>query len=104
MSGLRMRTLRIVSLNDKGVPDTKERPFVGDLYLAPSRTDPERYDQWIWTGDTLEWQKLGSLPTFDEEKSLREQRVENVKAYFRKRRISKLYKIIGDLNDRGFKL
>ena len=86
MSKLRTTNVRIVSLNDKGVPDTKGSPIVGDLYLAPSITDPETYDQWIWTGDNLEWQKIGSLPSFDDEKVLREQRVENVRRYFDSRR------------------
>jgi hypothetical protein len=78
--------IRIVSLNDKGLPSTRQRPVLGDMYLSPSRTDPETYDQWVWAGDTLEWQKLGSIPSFDKEKSMREQRVENVKSYFRERK------------------
>lgn len=81
--------VRIVSLNDKGFPDPKELPAVGDLYLTLSRTEPEMYDQWIWAGDSLEWQKLGSIPSFDEEKSMREQRVKNVKSYFNTRKAAK---------------
>lgn len=77
--------LRIVSLNDKGLPATKERPVVGDLYLTPSRTEPEMYEQWIWSGGTSEWIKAGSIPSFDDEKSMRQQRVENVKKYFREK-------------------
>ena len=81
-----MTNIRIASLNDKGLPATRERPNVGDMSLTPSRTEPEMYDQWIWAGDTLEWQKLGSIPSFDEEKFMREQRVKNVKSYFRERK------------------
>jgi hypothetical protein len=84
---MELRTnIRIVSLNDKGLPSTRKRPVLGDMYLAPSLTDPEMYDQWIWAGDTLEWQRIGSIPSFDEEKSMRKQRVENVKTYFRERK------------------
>ena len=84
---MELRTnIRIVSLNDKGLPSTRKRPVLGDMYLTPSLTDPETYDQWIWAGDNLEWQKLGSIPSFDEEKSMREQRVENVRQYFRERK------------------
>jgi len=84
---MELRTkLRIVSLNDKGLPSTRKRPALGDMYLAPSLTDPDTYDKWIWAGDDLEWQKLGSIPSFDEEKSMREQRVENVRRYFRERK------------------
>ena len=78
--------LRIVSLSDKGFPATRERPVVGDVYLTPSRTELEMYDQWIWTGCTNEWQKVGSIPSLDEEKSMRQRRVENVKSYFKKKR------------------
>ena len=78
--------VRIVSLNDKGIPETKESPFVGDLYLTPSRRDPEIYDQWIWSGDTREWQNVGSLPSSDDERAMRERRVENVKSYFKKKK------------------
>lgn len=81
-----LMNVRIVSLNDKGLPSTKEGLVVGDLYLTPSRTDPEMYDQWIWSGDTQGWQKLGGIPSFDEEKFIRAQRVENVKSYFRERK------------------
>jgi hypothetical protein len=84
---MELRTnIRIVSLNDKGLPSTRKRPVLGDMYLAQSLTDPEMYDQWIWAGDTLEWQKLGSIPSFDEEKAMRNERVENVKTYFRERK------------------
>jgi hypothetical protein len=76
----------IVSLNDKGVPSTRKRPVLGDMYITQSLTDPEMYDQWIWSGDTLEWQRLGSIPFFDEEKAMRNERVENVKTYFRERK------------------
>ena len=78
--------LRIVSLNDKGLPSTRKRPVLGDMYLAPSLTDPDTYDKWIWAGDNLEWQKIGSIPSFDDEKARREERVENVKTYFRERK------------------
>lgn len=80
--------IRIVSLNDKGLPDTRKRPVLGDMYLVQSLTDPEMYDQWIWAGDTLEWQRLGSIPSFDEEKAMRNERVENVKSYFRERKVA----------------
>lgn len=78
--------VRIVSLNDKGIPETKEAPVVGDLYLTPSRRDPEMYDQWIWSGDDGEWQNVGTLPSSDDEKAMRQQRVENVKSYFKKKK------------------
>ena len=78
--------IRIVSLNYKGIPETKEPPVVGDLYLTPSRTDPEMYEQWIWSGDTQGWQNVGNLPSFDDERAMREKRVENIKSYFKKKK------------------
>ena len=82
--------VRIVPLNDKGLPSTRKQPVLGDMYLSPSLTEPEMFDQWIWAGDTLEWQKIGSIPSFDDEKARREERVENVKTYFKRKREEEL--------------
>ena len=91
--------IRIVSLNDKGFPATRERPVVGDMYLTPSRIEPETYDRWIWTGGTNGWQKAGSNPSLDEEKSMRERRVENVRSYFKKKKEQYVKHMVERLSD-----
>jgi hypothetical protein len=57
------------------------------------------YDQWIWAGDTLEWQKLGSIPSFDEEKELRAKRIYNVHQYFKEKKERYMMTMIGRLSD-----
>ena len=81
-------TLRLVSLNDQGLPDAEGPLSVGDLYLAPSQTDPDRYDEWVWAGDSLGWQRLGSVTANDdeEERAMRQQRVDSVRKYFKQKR------------------
>ena len=79
--------IRLVSLNDQGLPDAEGPLSVGDLYLTPSREDPEKWDEWIWAGDATGWQRVGSVTANDDdERAMRQQRVDRVKQYFKQKR------------------
>lgn len=81
---------RIVTLNADGFPDAKETPTLGDMYLTPSRTCEDQYDEWIWAGSVLKWQRIGEIASFDEERTLRAERVENVRNYFKTRKRARI--------------
>jgi hypothetical protein len=80
--------IRLVSLNDQGLPNAEGPLSVGDLYLTPSRDDPEKYVKLVWAGDATGWQRIGSVEGShdDEERAMRQQRVERVKQYFKQKR------------------
>ena len=80
-------TARIVPIDENGFPKVDGEPVLGDLYLTETE-DGESYMEWTWTGNSSSpWSRIGELPiSLDEEQSLREQRVENVKKYFKDKR------------------
>ena len=80
--------IRLVSLNAQGLPDAEGPLSVGDLYLTPSQIhSSEKWDEWIWAGDGPGWQRLGSVTANDDdERAMRQQRVKNVKQYFKQKR------------------
>jgi hypothetical protein len=80
--------IRLVSLNAQGLPDAEGTLSVGDLYLTPSRDDPDSYDEWVWAGDATGWQRLGSVTAsdYDDERVMRQNRVNRVKQYFKQKR------------------
>lgn len=85
--------IRLVSLNAQGFPDAEGPLSVGDLYLTPSQIhSSEKWDEWIWAGDGPGWQRVGSVEANDDddERAMRQHRVDRVKQYFKEQELKRL--------------